>query len=327
MILFGYSGNFKDIFGKQWLETGLRDPDRYFPKKQAHPIRKSLPRVIACASLVDQLVTRIFFQAFTEAEGVAYPFIVTKKGIGFNSVHAKSIGDVYSTFNRIFKSPPVCSDVSGFEKNFTLDMAKTVRLPMLDTMSSGNHHLFARAFDWWMYSLLGTPGVVDSGKLIVFTDPHRVQRSGNFLTTTANGISRCAIAFCLGNFPSSMGDDCYEWTAMTKQQMIDAYNAVGLPVRDVEVQSFEVLNFCSHAFRLADGVWSSWLTADERMLYECAHSKVVDPGSDANWISEIANNPDKVRVATVIGFINSRNLLLGAVAEHEEDDEDSGGGL
>lgn len=297
---------------------GLRDPDRLFPKGQANPVRKPLPRVIAGASLVDQLVTRIFFGDFADQEGQAYPFLPTKKGIGFSDEHAAKIGVQFDTFNNAFGKPPVASDVAGWEKNFSEPVAELTRIPMKRTMKSGNKELFERAFDWWKLSLLTNVAITDGGKLLVFLDK-KVQRSGNLLTTTSNGIGRKGVAFCVGSVANTAGDDCHEWTELTKDELIAAYAKIGVPVRDVECMTKERLTFCSHSFQKdGDGQWKCWLSEWERMLFEASRSKVIDFGSDLNWLKEVENHPNQEMANRFIDFVNGRRALLRAVAEHDE---------
>jgi hypothetical protein len=316
---------------------GLRDPDRIFPKNQAMPKRKPLPRVIAGASLVDQLVTRCFFQEFTTAEGECYPFLPTKKGIGFSDEHAQMMGAQFEDMNNAFGKGPVVSDVSGWEKNFSEDVAECSRCPMLCTMDDSDDedeeeieapHLtpkkiaFNRAFDWWKLSLLTNPCITDSGRFIYFANGLRVQRSGNFLTTTSNGIGRKCCAICVGSVASTAGDDCFEWNGLSFETLREAYKSIRLPVRDIEQLGTSRLDFCSHSFqRDADGNWKSWLFAWKRMLYECSRDSRIDPGSDLNWFKEIENHPDKEFVSTVRTFLNSRNDLLRSVAKHDQVEE------
>lgn len=318
-IIFG-NDDFLECSEKpvSWLLLGLRDPDRLFPKNQANPKRKPLPRVIAGASLVDQLVTRIFFGDFAEQEGAAYPFLPTKKGIGFSDEHAHKIGVQFDAFNEAFERPPVASDVAGWEKNFSEPVAELTRIPMARTMKSGDKKLFNRAFDWWKLSLLTNVAITDGGKLLVFLDK-KVQRSGNLLTTTSNGIGRKGVAFCVGSVANTAGDDCHEWTRLCKEMLIAAYAAIGVPVRDVEQMSKERLVFCSHSFEKdVDGQWKCWLSEWERMLFEASRSKLIDSGTDLNWLKEVQHHPDRVLAQRFVDFVSGRRLLLGAVAGHDE---------
>lgn len=318
-ILFG-GHDFESIAKDpmQWLEKGLRDPDRLFPKNQANPLRKPLPRVIAGSSLVDQLVTRILFSGFTDAEGEAYPFLPTKKGIGFSDEHAELLGEQFEGLNKALGRPPAVSDVAGWEKNFSEPVAECTRIPMKETMKSGSKELFDVGFNWWKFSLLSNLAVTDSGKLVRFKDL-KVQRSGNFLTTTSNGIGRKCVALSVGSVANTAGDDCHEWNDLSVEELIQAYARIGVPVRDVVQMDSKTLVFCSHSFqRDGDGRWKCWLSEWERMLYEASRSKLLDVGTDLNWIKEVENHPDPEMRRKFHAFVSGRRLLLGAVAEHDE---------
>jgi hypothetical protein len=235
------------------------------------------------------------------------------------------MGLQFDDMNVGFGKGPVVSDVSGWEKNFSDDVAECSRLPMLVTMDDDDIEptfAFNRAFDWWKKSLLTCPCITDSGKFIYFPRGARVQRSGNFLTTTSNGIGRKCCAICVGSIASTAGDDCFEWNSLDFESLREAYRSIRLPVRDIEQLGTSRLDFCSHSFeRDADGNWKSWLFAWQRMLYECSRDTKIDPGSDLNWFKEIQNHPDIEFVSKVRNFLNCRNALLRTVAEHDEVEE------
>nr|WRQ64875.1 RNA-dependent RNA polymerase [Sobelivirales sp.] len=304
-----------------WLRLGLRDPDRLFPKNQALPKRKPLPRVICGASIVDQLVTRIFFQGFAKSEGKCYPHVVTtKKGVGFSDEHAQAIGEQVELLSELFGAPPKVSDVKGWEKTFDRSVAECSRRPMIMTCKNYQACIqcFHRSFEWWKHSLCTNCAVFDDGTLIVFMDD-KVQRSGNYLTTTSNGIGRATCAFLVGSVPCTAGDDCFEWSELSVEELIEAYKSIGLTVRDVSQVRPNSVDFCSHHFYKkggCDGAWTCYLFAHQRMLWEASRDRKIDPNSDENWLKEIENAPDCDFVDKVKLFLNERNRVLRAVAGH-----------
>lgn len=286
-----------------------------FPKNQANPKRKNLPRVIASASVVDQLVCRVFFQRFTSEESDKYPNLCTKKGIGFDRDHAARLGPLFAT-NTARYGPPVISDVSGWEKNFT----KELTFPTVHVMrrTCRDFNKFAnRAARWWSHTLLSNICYLDDGSLIDFGDD-KVQRSGNFLTTTSNGLARATLAYFCGSVPFCCGDDCNEWlVSVSAEQLKDNYASIGLPLRDVAISSATRFEFCSHVFTDEDGEWKCWLFSWKRTLWEAAHNSVHDPGSDANWIREFADMDDECLRNKIVDFIRARALLI-CHGGHEE---------
>lgn len=295
--------------GWDLIEKSYRDPDRYFPKKQAHPVRKTLPRMIASASIVDQLVTRCFFQGFTEKEGQVYPLLCTKKGIGFDAEHAALLGPQFDAMCAKY-GPPLISDVVGWEKNFTSVLADATATVMINTSTNPLSQNLHRACSWWATTLLTNPGYLDDGAIISFGDA-MVQRSGNYLTTTSNGIGRATLAYYVGSVPFCCGDDCNEWSFKTPLQIHQEYERLGLPLRDVKVGTIGRYEFCSHVFtKDVNGKWVSWLFSWQRMIWEAANNKTYDYGSDMNWLKEVENMDDVVTCSLIKKFIAERALLI-----------------
>jgi len=294
-------------------------------------VSKVLPRLIANVSIIDQLVERIFFMPYAEAEGEFYPDLPTKKGIGFNREHAAMIGDRVVAISDALNLEPVASDVSGWEKNFSQDLANAHSGHMTETCTNENQCklTLAKACSWWSQSLLTTPYVLDEGLLINFDDT-RVQRSGDYLTTSSNGVGRGTCAEYVGSVSIEMGDDCLEWTRYDVETLKKRYLEIGLPVRDVESQSRDDFVFCSHRFkRQADGSWHCWLDSWQRMLYESSFSRLNDASTVYNYLAEVEDMPLSGDKSKILSFLNAREVLLGAVAGHDkqEKNEDQHPGL
>lgn len=300
------------------MNNGLRDPDRIFPKNQANPVRKQLPRIIAGSSLIDQLVTRIFFQPFCKAEGEHYPQLPTKKGIGFSREHAEKIVAGLEEFTDVFKAPPIVSDVSGWEKSFSPDCAEITCNVMRLLCTNATPALDA-ALSWWSHTLLSNLAVLSDGHLVKFCRP-RVQRSGNYLTTTSNGIARVALGFIVGSVAQSMGDDCFEWNQATPDVLIQRYTALGLRVRDVEQMAPGRLHFCSHLFYREGGTAKCYLKNINRTLYESAMAGRHDPNTDLNYLSEVTDHEDLDLVRRIRAYLAEREGLLRALPGHDEEE-------
>lgn len=292
---------------------------RVFPKGQANPKRKPLPRVIASCSVVDQLVCRLFFQGFAEGESDAYPMLPTKKGLGFNRDHAHLIGEGVRIVSETLGKEPLGSDVSGWEKNFGYDEARSLTHVMGETCTNraACENNLRNASAWWSKSLVTTPFVLDDGTLLCFFDK-KGNRSGDYLTTSVNGCGRNVAATAVGNYSVEMGDDALEWSDLSAEKLIEGYRGINLPVRDVVKHSRDSFLFCSHRFqRRSDGIWVAWLETWERMLFEASYSKRNDESTCLNYEMEIAEMPEGPEKARIISFLSRRQEMLGAVAEHE----------
>lgn len=306
-----------------WIREGLRDPVRVFPKRQALPKRKPLPRVISSVSVIDQMVERFFFQNFADAESEFYPHLPTKKGIGFSTDHATMIGERVLKTSELLGLPPIASDVAGWEKNFTSDLAENHGEVMKSTISNKEDTVITarRACSWWSTSLMTCPYVLDTGEIIDFED-FNVQRSGDFLTTSSNGSGRGTCAEAVGSVSVECGDDCLEWTNLSAEALRARYAQIGLPVRDVEVQRGDDFLFCSHRFKRGnDGGWLCWLETWQRMLFESSYSRLNDEGTNANYRKEIDQMPDCEVKAKILSYLSRREVLLGSIAGHEQQQE------
>lgn len=322
--IYYWQGDFAELRKDptRWISEGLRDPVRLFPKNQALPRRKSMPRCISQISVVDQMIERLFFQGYTDAEGNCFPNLPTQKGIGFTAELAQQVGDKVYGISQVLESDPIASDVSGWEKNFDLELAENHATVMASTAEDYDEckEIFDKAANWWCESMFSTPYIMDDGRLITFDDL-KVQRSGDFLTTSSNSSGRSYMAEGVGSEAVTMGDDCLEWSE-DPGKLPELYSALNLPVRDVERHKPGDFIFCSHRFqRQGDGSWRCWLETWERMIFESSRSKLNDPSTTANYLSEIAMMPDGDTKDRLVGYLAGRSRLLGAVAGHEWQEE------
>lgn len=317
-----YEGDYEEFTGSplRLVLEDYRDPVRYFPKRQAQRIGKTLPRVIASVSVIDQIVSRCFFGNFLELEHEAYPRLFTKKGIGFNETHAAIIGEQFAKLTQEFGRAPVVSDVSGWEKNFTPVLAEATAAVISLTCKTGGafgggdrsspNKFLQRALLWWSRTLFSCVGYVDSGDLLYFPDL-KVQRSGDLLTTSSNGISRSILALTAGSIPFCMGDDCNEWPLVSIPELRRNYELLQLPLRDVDDRGDgESFDFCSHTFRFGGERWLCWLSSWQRTLFEASQSRIHDPGTDANWRKEVLDMPDLQLRDKILKFIENRATII-----------------
>lgn len=292
------------------IQQGLRDPVKVFGKNQGLPIRKNgLPRLICSVSLADQLVERILFTPFCEAVHAEYPKCPVMIGIGFNDEHAKLVGDSFDFLKTLTLN--VKSDVSGWEKGFSLHTALLSADVMSACHEGAPEHLesLSRAFRVWATTLVSVPWIFPDGT-IWCREVLKIMTSGDFLTSYANSLGRLGVACMVGSVARSVGDDCCEGTNRCIQDLIDAYNALNVRVRDVDTIIPTDFAFCSHRYYVdGDGVWRCHHADPSRMLFEMASKSAWDPASDQSWLDELRYAPAAVRAKFAL-FVDKRKRVL-----------------
>jgi len=271
------------------------------------------------------MVERFFFQSYADRESEFYPNLPSSKGIGFSAEHAQMIGERVLAVTEATGVQPIASDVKGWEKNFSKDLADVHADHMQDTVEDRRscERSLRRACTWWSCSLVSCPYALDTGELLDFKDV-RVQRSGDFLTTSANSSGRSACANYVGSVSRTAGDDCLEWSRLLTADLIETYKEIGVPVRDVEEQRGDSFLFCSHRYqRRSDGSWACWLETWQRMVYESSFSKLNDLGTNTNYRAEIEMMPSCEDKYRILSYFDRRRDLLGAIAGHEQEHESS----
>lgn len=260
------------------------------------PLRKNVPRLISQISVVDQLVERFFLGDFSEKESKCYPNLPTLKGIGFDQLNAHIIGEQFRRMCLKTGRNPKLSDISGWEKQVTQQAVDAIADCMLRLHRGDNYETARRAIQWWRDTLLACVYVMDNGEVLDFIE-WRVQRSGDYFTTTLNGMLRILVAYYCGALAArAMGDDCAEWPDCDDQELFRRYEDVGLPLRGVEERTTDDFTICSHNFELRDGKWVCWLDTWARMAFGSAHNDNYDESTLLNYEDEIRNMPDNVQL-------------------------------
>lgn len=211
------------------------------------------------------------------------------------------------------------SDVKGWESSFSDDLAYATTRVIAATCSNPGIEL-DRALLWWKYVLFANLGYLDDGTLIEFKE-RKVQRSGNFLTTSSNGIGRSVCARYCGSVPFCCGDDCNEWPTVSNDELMRKYKSIGLTLRDVSESDGVSYDFCSHTYRKVQGEWVCWLSAWERMIFTSSIEKKYDYGTNLNWISEIYDMPDLILRKRIMDYIECRTVMLTSPGGYEESKE------
>jgi hypothetical protein len=284
---------------------GIRDAIRPFLKKEPHALRKLKEnrfRVISGIGLIDQSVERVLFSVFNEGILSNYPTLDALLGIGFTDDMDQKVGEVFSEF--IEQAPdgrvPVTSDISGWDRCMSKLMTTGFSDVVYILCSNPSPELRLFLTNWVRLStdtLVALPcGLIISKGF----EGHTV--SGSYETTVWNGIVRLLCAATFGNRAKVQGDDCIE-LAKDFKLLIDQYNAVGLPVRDVVEQSGDSFTFCSHHYVRKKDKWTAKLLSWPKALYKLLCSPKPDEELLAAFLQEVRHDP--VVVKRVISVYSS----------------------
>jgi hypothetical protein len=290
-----------------WWEHGLRDPRNVFKKNEGEKISKKYGRIVNGESIVDQIVQRMMFMGFSEAEGAAYPRCPNMKGVGFDPPNADK---VTREFQHLCASgvPAVGSDVAGWEKGFSLDCADAFGTVFARTCT--NYYEYKDEIEcclhWWMFSLLGNLCVDTDGYIYVLLTEQGMS-SGNILTTSANGAARLACALDAGSVTARCnGDDCVEWTNLATDELIRRYRSNNVEVRDVIRCSKDSWDFCSHTFAVVGGRRICYQSNVNKMVFNILSMHTTDANTLLNVYKEVVDHPDNefVRRFMYAGVLN-----------------------
>lgn len=237
------------------------------------------------------------------------------KGVGFDGINMEKAARRMHEVNRQAKTKGMRgykSDVSGWEKGFSLSAAKAFAACFRSTCL--NYDKFACEIDvmlyWWMLSLLG--GMRTDGTNMFALDREQGMGSGNLLTTSANGAGRSAAAFAAGSeYVITNGDDCLEWSPLGPEELKQNYAKLDVLVRDFDETVDGEYPFCSHMFLLDEaGQASCYLSECEKMMFKTLIKNKIDLPAIESLAIELIHHPDQELVARFFDELFA--LYLGA---------------
>jgi len=292
--------------------TSLRSFARVFPKDQAQRVGKAECRNIAGVSLIDQIVTKLIFMDFVDSLKDNFPNTPSGLGVGFNAEASTTCGENtcvglaerMSMLQTKYGLPMVATDVGGWEACFNIlctKMTVFVALHTADNVDDSNREIFLRFTSWWARSACSILYMTVDGHILSFFS-QKVQRSGCYMTSPANTISRISAAIaCLAYEAVANGDDSGEINPIVRDfgetELLKIYGAHGLIIREIEVMNPNTFLFCSHKFyRKDDGSWGCYLQTWQRMLVETIYKKPMPRlkllGTLANYRSDLKDMED-----------------------------------
>jgi hypothetical protein len=265
----------------EMLQAGLCDPMLPFNKQEAHPARKVLQqrfRNVWCCGLVDQVLLKALMDGYCHQVTAIYPNCPVTMGLGSSDEKAQQLGELHERITREFGSPPVRSDVSNWDGHFSWVAALFVMEVLKIVFDPPQWWL--RAFWGHLVTVVHCVFTLGDGLLYIKKLLGKMP-SGTFLTTLGNSIARVAAAFAAGSKHCiAMGDDCNEWTRLSKAELTQAYLGLGLTLRDVELTSVDRFEYCSHEYtRDCHGRWicslSSWRKAAYTLATKPANMEAI----------------------------------------------------
>lgn len=292
--------------------TSLRSFARVFPKDQAQRVGKVDCRNIAGVSLIDQIVTKMIFMPFVNSLKDNFPNTPSGLGVGFNADAPTTTGENtcvglaerMSILQKKWGLPMVATDVGGWEACFNILCTKITVFVAYHTacnIDDTNREIFLRFTSWWARSACSILYMTVDGYVLSFFS-QKVQRSGCYMTSPANTVSRIFAAIaCLAYEAVANGDDSGEINSIVRdygtEALLAIYRAHGLLIREIDVMNPDTFLFCSHKFyRKDDGSWGCYLETWKRMLVETIYKKPMERlkllGTLANYRSDLKDMED-----------------------------------
>jgi hypothetical protein len=281
-----------------FLTLRLRDPVSTFIKEEPHPKRKAdlrKWRTICAISLGDQVIERAMFMHFVDGIKLQYPNLSSAIGIGFTDEQIGEFAD--KVVSRIPKGHTLySSDISGFESCIDTLMLYLVTVCVFICIPSVFHSrlkAYRRSMNLWV--------AFTAKPVYYFNDGTLYQQlvaglmpSGRFMTTGGNTLMRLLLATIVkSTAPTAAGDDCLE-ALLDADSTKEAYEELGLTMRDYKTHGNESFEFCSHLYYKSGGQWRAELLSWPKAFY-----KLVTKNSGLEqWASvwhEIRHNSGEVR--------------------------------
>jgi len=254
-------------------------------------------------------VTRLIGGEYCQTRLDAYPKHDGMKGLGFDDEGAQVVGAKFDSKHRQAGRTKVESDISGWEKSYSTQLALGNAGVVLLTCKNPSQKL-RNAYNVWAYSLGSVPMVLSDGRIFV-KKVYGLMGSGDYFTTDGNTNGRLIAADLVGSDAMAMGDDCDEWmdNSITLEALIAAYKALGLNIRDAVVSDDpDSFTFCSHRFWREKGTWKNSLVTYPRMVYMYSLKKVRDELADYAIENEVRHDPEVL--GRVREFLRLRNVCL-----------------
>lgn len=236
------------LSAQELIEKKLTDLIRTIVKKEPHNKKKTISkrwRLIACVSLVDQLIDRLLHTTQNKMEIALWKRIPSCPGIGLSSDNDGKI--LVRKVNQHLPESIAMSDISGFDwsvQGWELLWDAEVRCKLQGSPPNISRWIMNRAH-CICRSIWATP----KGTLLR-QNVLGVQLSGLLNTGSTNSRIRAMIAWILGSdYALTMGDDCLEDPIANAMEL---YAALGHPLKMYDTSS-EEFEFCSHLFHRITG--------------------------------------------------------------------------
>lgn len=240
----------RSLTAEQLVQRGFCDPVRVFVKNEPHnrvKVEQGRLRLISSIAIVDQIIERVLHTSQNEAEIEIWDQIPSKPGGSMGNDE-----DVKKFATEVFQHDDLVDvDISGFDwsvQGWELDLEMQCRIELAEEPTD----FWVRAAYNRMLCLSLCVFAFSDGQLIA-QRKRCLQKSGSFLTASANSRIKIMIAYIIGCiFAIAYGDDGLEQFI---RDAVAKYYALGHIVKSYNRCKPDYVEFCST--RIArDGTWT-----------------------------------------------------------------------
>lgn len=246
------------------LRRKLGSYNQLIVKLEPHPSRKLFPRIVVAMPVHFQIADQMMMILTPPKPGTSSLLY------GWGNHYGEALSEAMANVTGVTGGSWLKSDVSGWERSVSersLLWANSILACIGDYASIMMPIMNNRALALSNAAYLLRNGVV------IAKNKSCLQVSGQFHTTTSNGIMRSAFAVSQGGRAFCNGDDCLEINFKSAEQMVLGYQSMKLSTRDVEVCDPNDFEFSSHRFQRRDGVLHFSHVAPQKSVYRMIGTK------------------------------------------------------
>lgn len=238
------------------IDDGLCDPVRVFVKKEGHQQKKIVNkrfRIIACISVVDQLVERFTSWFVNRQEISDYASLPSQPGMGFTDEASSLLyADVMDHHRHV--KPIAAVDVSAWDwscPGWLLVQAAHLKMCRTPTASL------------WLHKLYYNRAIVSGWSVFSLSNGHMykqlkfgIMKSGRYETSSDNSRMRAFTTVAVGSeYAKCMGDDSVEEYVEGAPELYKRIFGMTVKAYELITDRFE---FCAHTYTI-DGIKpTSW---------------------------------------------------------------------
>jgi hypothetical protein len=221
-------------------------------------------------------------------------------GIGFTDTMNNEFGHYVGEWMKVF-GPPITFDVSGWDRSLSLEALRMGAYCAWLKMADRDDHLWwLGAMDVWAVTAACSFYHLPDGTLWR-KEYEGMMPSGSYGTSTFNTTIRAFVSALCGTRCIANGDDTVEFLpeGSTMEEVVARYESMGFRLRDVQEESMDAFSFCSHGYRLENGLWKATLESWPKMVYAYFVRGAKDDARRAILL-EVRNNSELPRIGAAV---------------------------